>query len=214
MKTKIITMGAILLTAFFNFAQAQAIATSSAPSIIMPPSPEKLKAADSDLDGLNDYDELYIYHTNVGAADSDTDGYLDGDEVKNSYDPNKNGDDKLQKYINVSIENQTLRYGLGGYEIANILVSTGKSGWATPKGQFKVEKKRPLVDYIGAGYSYKNTKWNLLFKYQKGGNIYIHGAFWHNNFGRPMSHGCVNVSYADMEPLYEWADVGTAIVVQ
>jgi hypothetical protein len=34
----------------------------------------------------------------------------------------------------------------------------------------------------------------------------IHGAYWHNDFGRPRSHGCVNVPIADAKWLFEWAD--------
>ena len=37
---------------------------------------------------------------------------------------------------------------------------------------------------------------------------------WHHNFGRPMSHGCVNVSYEDMEKLYNWAEEGTRIIIE
>jgi lipoprotein-anchoring transpeptidase ErfK/SrfK len=45
-------------------------------------------------------------------------------------------------------------------------------------------------------------------------NYYIHGAYWHHNFGHPMSHGCINVAYANMEGLYNWADVGTPITIE
>ena len=40
----------------------------------------------------------------------------------------------------------------------------------------------------------------------------LHGAYWHNNFGTPMSHGCVNLSVDDARWLYEWASVGTKVV--
>ena len=72
----------------------------------------------------------------------------------------------------------------------------------------------PSKNYGGKGfdYSYPNTKWNLHF-YTGTLGFYIHGAYWHNNFGKRMSHGCVNVSYANMERLYNWADVGTKITI-
>ena len=41
----------------------------------------------------------------------------------------------------------------------------------------------------------------------------IHGAYWHNNFGRPMSHGCVNLSNSAAKWMYGWATVGTPVVV-
>ncbi|MDL1894672.1 L,D-transpeptidase [Anaerolineae bacterium CFX7] len=40
----------------------------------------------------------------------------------------------------------------------------------------------------------------------------IHGTYWHNNFGRPMSHGCVNMTLADAKWFYQWASVGTLVV--
>ena len=40
----------------------------------------------------------------------------------------------------------------------------------------------------------------------------IHGAYWHTNFGAPMSHGCVNLSLADAEWFYNWAPMGTKVV--
>ena len=74
----------------------------------------------------------------------------------------------------------------------------------------------PLVTYGSKllGYFYPNTRWNMLFKFHSKGNYYIHGAYWHNNFGKPMSHGCINVSYADIEGLYNWADIGTQIIIE
>jgi hypothetical protein len=34
----------------------------------------------------------------------------------------------------------------------------------------------------------------------------LHGAYWHNNFGTPMSHGCVNLRNEDAKWLYDWTD--------
>ena len=41
-----------------------------------------------------------------------------------------------------------------------------------------------------------------------------HGTYWHNNFGHPMSHGCVNMTNEDAKWLYEWAPRGTLVLVQ
>jgi lipoprotein-anchoring transpeptidase ErfK/SrfK len=40
----------------------------------------------------------------------------------------------------------------------------------------------------------------------------LHGTYWHNNFGTPMSHGCVNLSTPDARWLFSWAPVGTKVV--
>lgn len=193
----------------------QAGATTSASSLTMPAlTAEDLKKTDVDRDGLNDYEEINIYRTNPIVADTDNDGFNDGDEIKFGFDPNRAGDDKLQKIIIVDLKTQELSYSLGPYQIAKILVSTGVKRLPTPPGEYAILKKIPAIRYRGANYNYPNTKWNLMFKQQKAGNLYIHGAYWHHNFGHVMSHGCVNVSYADVEPLYNWADVGTKVVIQ
>jgi lipoprotein-anchoring transpeptidase ErfK/SrfK len=41
----------------------------------------------------------------------------------------------------------------------------------------------------------------------------IHGTYWHNNFGRPMSHGCVNMRIPEAKWLYNWASIGTPVSV-
>jgi lipoprotein-anchoring transpeptidase ErfK/SrfK len=79
----------------------------------------------------------------------------------------------------------------------------------TPTGTFQVQQKIPVKLYQGPGYYLPNTKWNLEFL----PGYYIHGAYWHNNFGHPMSHGCVNVSYQNMEALYDWAEFGTQVII-
>lgn len=175
---------------------------------------EQLKTSDADSDGLTDYEEIYIYHTEYKQKDTDMDGYEDGDEVRNSYDPNKPGDEKLPKKILVSLKTQNLQYILGEYKVGEFKVSTGLKKTPTPPGEYQIEKKLPYVTYRGSDYFYPNTRWNMMFKKGSWGNFYIHGAYWHNSFGQPRSHGCVNVSYKDMEILYNWSDVGTKVVIE
>ena len=98
--------------------------------------------------------------------------------------------------------------------MADFPISSGIATMPTPKGEFKILDKLQVKDYGGRGYnfSYPDTKWNLHFatgKYR----YYIHGAYWHNKFGKPMSHGCVNVSYDNMEPLYWFAQVNTKVII-
>ncbi len=170
----------------------------------------RIGPADSDSDGLLDDLEIKL-GTDPNNKDSDSDGYLDGREVFNGYDPLKNkGARETDKRAEVDLTNQRLDYYFKGIKIGTILVSTGKSPLLTPTGNFNILRKRPVVNYAGATYSYPNTKWNLEFK--KG--MYIHGAYWHNNFGKKsMSHGCVNVAYKDMERFYSFMDIGTPVKI-
>ncbi|MAG11845.1 MAG: hypothetical protein CMI52_03490 [Parcubacteria group bacterium] len=167
---------------------------------------------DSDGDGLSDYMEANIATDHLD-LDSDDDGYIDGLEIQYGFSPLDPGPNHYGKRIEVNKDRQTLSYFVGPHHVNTILISSGGLSTPTPVGEYKVEKKLPVHLYAGADYYLPNTKWNLLFKYNVRGNYYIHGAYWHNNFGKRMSHGCVNVSYDNMEHLYNWADIGTPIKV-
>ncbi|MDP2647949.1 MAG: L,D-transpeptidase [Candidatus Yanofskybacteria bacterium] len=118
---------------------------------------------------------------------------------------------KLPKRIEIDLSEQSLSYYYGTNRVDGFKISSGLPKTPTPVGTFKVLEKIPVKAYRGPGYYLPNTKWNLKFL---ASGYYVHGAYWHNKFGRPMSHGCVNVSYADMEQLYEFADVGIPIIIR
>jgi lipoprotein-anchoring transpeptidase ErfK/SrfK len=61
----------------------------------------------------------------------------------------------------------------------------------------------------GPGYDVPDVPFTMY--YYRG--YAIHGAYWHNNFGTPVSHGCTNVAVNHAEWLFDWADVGTPVVV-
>jgi len=172
---------------------------------------KKLIQVDSDQDYLNDKWEL-VLGTGLMNPDSDGDKYLDGTEVAASYDPLNPEPSKLEKIIKVDIAQQHLFYYFGDKLFGSFPISGGVKALPTPEGEFSVLAKVPVKHYGGVGFDYPNTKWNLHFTTKKY-RYYIHGAYWHNNFGQPMSHGCVNVSYANMEPLYWWAQVGTKVLI-
>ncbi|MDD4289665.1 MAG: L,D-transpeptidase family protein [Patescibacteria group bacterium] len=174
----------------------------------------KLLEVDTDNDGLNNFFEI-AYKSDLKNPDTDGDGHKDGDEVKNNYDPSSESNKKQEKIIKIDIKTQKLEYYSGEKLLDSFLISSGIRGMDTPLGNFKVLDKIPSKQYGGSGYNfyYPNTKWNLHFTTQKY-RFYIHGAYWHNNFGKKMSHGCVNVSYTDMEALYSWADIGTKITIK
>ena len=173
---------------------------------------KRLIEVDSDQDYLNDYWEL-VLGTDLMNPDSDNDLYLDGTEVAASHNPLSLETEKLEKLIKVNIAKQELEYFFDNKKLDSFLISSGLDGMNTPEGEFSVLDKVPRKHYGGWNFDYPNTKWNLHFLTQKL-RFYIHGAYWHNNFGQPMSHGCVNVSYQDMEPLYSFAQLGTKILIE
>lgn len=125
---------------------------------------------------------------------------------------------KAEKHIYVDLASQTLYAYEGSKLILKTLVSTGK--WnITPTGNFHIwEKLRSTRMSGGEGadaYDLPNVPYVMYFYNDFG----LHGAYWHDNFGHQMSHGCVNMREVDAKTLYEWADgpsgktPGTAVSV-
>jgi hypothetical protein len=97
-------------------------------------------------------------------------------------------------------------------------VSTGRELTPTPRGTFRIFRKTPSRYMQGPipgisenYYDLPGVPWNLYFTAQ---GAVVHGAYWHNGFGRPYSNGCVNVDPKEARALYEWADLGMTIVVR
>lgn len=173
-----------------------------------------LMEVDSDGDYLIDAWELAL-GTGLMNPDSDGDMFLDGTEVAAGFDPLDLRPVKRDKLISISTENLRLTYSFDGTVLGEIPVSTGKSWTPTPKGEFEIMQKLPVARYLGPTWDYPNTRWNMLFTRQNGWGYYIHGAYWHDKFGRePVSGGCVNVRYEDMEHLYWWSQLGTRVHIE
>ncbi|MEK7584126.1 MAG: L,D-transpeptidase family protein [Patescibacteria group bacterium] len=172
----------------------------------------KLMQVDSDEDYLNDAWELTL-GTGLMDPDSDGDLYLDGTEVAARFDPLNAEPVQREKVIIIDLASQHLEYFFGDTLFGSFPISGGLPYTPTPTGEFTVLNKVPVKHYGGASYDYPNTQWNLHF-YTKRYGYYIHGAYWHDDFGTPKSHGCVNVSYENMEPLYWWAQLGTRVIIQ
>jgi lipoprotein-anchoring transpeptidase ErfK/SrfK len=101
-----------------------------------------------------------------------------------------------------------------GVPVNTFLVSTAKQGYYTPVGETTVRTKLLYHDYrwvFGVGdprnYFVPGVKWNLRIY----DHIYLHWAYWHNNFGNPMSHGCINMNAENSEWIYQWSEVGTPV---
>ena len=117
--------------------------------------------------------------------------------------------DTSPRYIVVDISDQRLTAYSYGVEVNSFLISSGTYAYPTPLGKTTVTAKLPTHDYGGIGYWLPDVAWNLRFR----PHYYIHSAYWHNNFGHRMSHGCINTRLEDAEWIYHWADVGTAVEI-
>ncbi|MCG8553950.1 MAG: L,D-transpeptidase [Proteobacteria bacterium] len=109
-------------------------------------------------------------------------------------------------WIHVDVEQQVVVAYEGDNPVFATLVSTGKPGFDTPGGLFRIQSKHISMTMDddrtpGEVYSIEDVPWAMFFDR----NFALHGAFWHNRFGRPRSHGCVNLSPADARWLFRWA---------
>ncbi len=113
------------------------------------------------------------------------------------------------KWIDVDLSSQTVRAYQGNTVVRSMIVSTGIARYPTPTGQFRIYAKYPSVTMSGPGYYLPGVPHTIYF-YR---GYALHGTYWHHNFGRPMSHGCINLTRADAAWLYSWAPVGTPVVI-
>jgi lipoprotein-anchoring transpeptidase ErfK/SrfK len=112
-------------------------------------------------------------------------------------------------WIDVNLSQQRLYAYAGDTVVASFLVSTGVSQFPTVTGQYNIYIKLLSTVMAGDGYYLPNVPYTMYFYKGYG----IHGTYWHNNFGHPMSHGCVNMYTPDAEWVFNWASVGTLVNV-
>ena len=122
-----------------------------------------------------------------------------------------NGRNVDNKHIYVDLDKQTLYAFDSSALFMQTLVSTGKWG-RTPTGDFTIWSKLRSTRMSGGSgndaYDLPNVPYVMFFsnnQVPKESGFSLHGAYWHNNFGHPMSHGCVNMRITDAEVLYNWA---------
>lgn len=115
----------------------------------------------------------------------------------------------LDRWVEVNLSQQMV-YAYEGEELVNsFLVSTGTWQYPTVTGEYRIYAKYRYADMAGPGYYLPNVPYTMYFF--KG--YALHGTYWHNSFGTPMSHGCINLTIADAAWLYEWADIGTLVSI-
>lgn len=120
-----------------------------------------------------------------------------------------------QKHIYVDLTKQTLYAYQGKTLVMQTLISSGK--WhPTPDGTFAIWIKLRYTRMTGGTgadfYDLPNVPYVMYFAndaVSEGEGFSLHGAYWHDNFGHPMSHGCINMRIVDAEKLYNWADPPT-----
>lgn len=118
-----------------------------------------------------------------------------------------------QKWIDINLTKQILVAYEGKTMVFATLISSGEAGLtdsdtttATKRGIFRVHTKHVSItmdsDVVGEEFELRDVPYVQYFE----GGYALHGAYWHDGFGRPKSHGCINLSPEDARRLFFWTD--------
>lgn len=113
------------------------------------------------------------------------------------------------RWIDVNLAEQQIYAYEGNLLVNSFIVSTGLPDTPTVTGEYRIYVKVPIQDMSGPGYYLPDVPWVMFFYDEYG----FHGTYWHNNFGTPMSRGCVNLRIEDADWLYNWASIGIGVSV-
>ena len=112
-----------------------------------------------------------------------------------------------QKRIYVDLATQTVTAFEGENPVLVTRCASGAKGTETPVGEFRTYHKGPSIHMTNQGDGTENTyhlpgvPWVSFFT---GSGVAFHGTYWHNDYGRPSSRGCVNLTPNDAKFIYRW----------
>jgi len=171
-----------------------------------------------DLSGFNPMGLLATYEGRQLEVPID----LDNIDQAENLAANVLGKSSKDKRIEIDLTNQKLKAYEGNKKKFEFLISSGNPWTQTPTGTYYPWIKLRYTNMEGGNqafgtyYNLPNVPYVMFFynedvpKWQGYG---LHGTYWHNDFGRPKSHGCVNAPTEKMGEVFEWADLDTKIVI-
>ena len=111
-----------------------------------------------------------------------------------------------EKHIEISLDRQILLAFESDVPVFSARVATGQLHFETPTGWFRTFHKRPT--YHMTGGADVTTVFDLpgvpCDSYFTDEGAAMHGTYWHNDFGHPHSHGCINMTPQDARWIYRW----------
>jgi lipoprotein-anchoring transpeptidase ErfK/SrfK len=122
-----------------------------------------------------------------------------------------------EREIIVTLGGQRLWAYEGDTSVLATWVSTGTAETpevATPVGQWRILVKHlsETMEGVANGEPYRVEDVPYVMYFTDEGHA-LHGTYWHNNFGTPMSHGCVNLPMDVAEWMFRWAPEGTPVTI-
>ncbi|WP_414566116.1 MULTISPECIES: L,D-transpeptidase [unclassified Anabaena] len=142
----------------------------------------------------------------IGAAANETWATSQNQTIKQTIQTLEKSD---QRWIQVNLSTQRLIAWEGGKPVYAVIISSGKKSTPTRVGAFKIQSKHKSTRMRGRNYNVPNVPHAMFYQ----GNYGIHGAYWHKKFGTPVSQGCVNVAPNHAKWLFDWASLGTQVVI-
>jgi hypothetical protein len=163
------------------------------------------------------FDEFVRYPERLGAELYVSRDAVRSFEMEAPHDLNKNLPYDENKRIIVDLSDQAL-YAYEGKKLFMMAdVSTGLDGIPTPEGAYEIFRKTPSRYMQGPipgqttdEYDLPGVPWTMYFT---GDGAAIHGTYWHDEFGFQHSHGCVNLPPDQARKLYDWAPLGTMVII-
>ncbi|RLC66649.1 MAG: hypothetical protein DRI48_04205 [Chloroflexi bacterium] len=111
------------------------------------------------------------------------------------------------KWIHIDVSAQTLTCLEGETAVFSTRISSGTASTPTPRGEHRVLYKRHTRRMVGGSgdgrYDLPGVAFPVYFTWSA---CAIHGTYWHNDFVRPHSHGCVNVTNQAAQWIFRWSD--------
>jgi lipoprotein-anchoring transpeptidase ErfK/SrfK len=204
--TKIINVGQgpVTLTGLTSLYQPTAAEPFSLNKTLQPGQGIIYRSGDGD--GANFLTRNYIFNQDAGSAEG----------VRVTVSTGKTFTTRCpdaKKWIEVNLTEQRLYAWQGSTLVATSLVATGKDGFWTPTGTFYINSKPGTIDMQGCEggecWYVPDVPASMAFTYV---GHYIHGAYWHNNFGIVRSsHGCVNLPVDFAWWLFDWTPLWTEV---
>ena len=118
-----------------------------------------------------------------------------------------------ERWIDIDLSSQRLTAYEGDLPVFTSVVSTGTTEHPTVVGQFRIWHRTPSQTVDGRRLGYDYVLPNVPYVQYFFEDYAIHGTYWHDNFGTPMSYGCVNMTIPDAQWLYNWSGYGTLVNV-
>jgi hypothetical protein len=110
---------------------------------------------------------------------------------------------RTDKHVEIDISNETLTCFEGETSVFSTRTASGVYGADTPFGQFTILHKRFGWRMVGDDYDLPGVPFPVYITHSA---VAIHGTYWHNDYGRRHSHGCLNVASSDARWVYRWVD--------